>query len=74
MGLSDAMMDAWIRFIRTGDPNHTGMTLWPAYETERRATRIFNEKPALRDDPDQAARLLYQGILYGKPDEKTAPR
>lgn len=64
MALSDSMMDAWIRFIRTGSPVRVAATPWPSYETERRDTMIFDEQSALRNDPDAAVRLLYDGILY----------
>lgn len=64
LGLSETMMQAWIAFARSGNPNPTGMPAWPPYETTRRATMIFNEHSAPQDDPDRAARLLYQGILY----------
>ncbi len=72
--LSDAMMDAWIRFIRTGNPDPTGASSWRAYEPEHRTTRIFDAEPAQRDDPDKDARQLYESILYGRPDETTEPR
>lgn len=61
--LSETMMLAWIAFARSGNPNHSGMAAWPSYDTARRATMIFNTRSAVQDDPDRAARLLYQGIL-----------
>jgi len=64
MELSDTMMNAWIAFIRTGSPNSTGMQVWPVYETQRRATMIFNDRCVVQDDPDKASRLFYKGILY----------
>ena len=63
LALSDAMMDAWIAFIRTGTPSHAGMD-WPAYDGKRRATLIFDESIRVQDNPDQAAYDLYKGILY----------
>jgi len=63
MKLSDAMMDTWLAFIRTGNPNHSGLPEWPIYNTEHRATMLFNEKSVVVDDPDKASRLLYQRLL-----------
>lgn len=33
--LSAQMMDYWIHFARTGDPNHEGASSWPAYDAQR---------------------------------------
>ncbi len=60
MLLSDAVMDAWIAFIRTGNPNPAQTQSWPSYDPARRATMIFNETSAPRDDPDRESRLVYQ--------------
>ncbi|MBF0117679.1 MAG: carboxylesterase/lipase family protein [Desulfobacterales bacterium] len=62
--LSNTMMDVWIAFIRTGNPNIRGMQEWPVYNTQRRGTMIFNEKCVVQDDPDKSGYLLYKGILY----------
>ncbi|CAG0968442.1 acetylcholinesterase [Myxococcaceae bacterium] len=72
MALSDAMMDAWIRFIRTGNPGRAGASTWPAYDTGRRATLIFDEAIALRDDPDATTRRLHDGIPDRTPAGGTA--
>ena len=64
MELSDIMMDAWIAFIRTGNPNHTGMQEWPLYEIPLRATMIFTDRSSVQNDPDKDIRLLFKGIIY----------
>jgi para-nitrobenzyl esterase len=61
MKLSDAMMDAWIAFIRTGNPGTHGLS-WPAYDSQRRATMIFNVESRVQVDPDRDVRLLYKDI------------
>lgn len=63
MALSDAMQDAWIAFARAGDPNHAGLPNWPSYDTERRATMIFNTACELKEDPDKEVRQFYQDLL-----------
>ena len=43
--VADQMSDAWLAFARTGDPG------WPAYDTARRATMMFNVESGVEDDP-----------------------
>jgi para-nitrobenzyl esterase len=62
MGLSDAMMDAWIAFARTGNPNHEGLAGWPVYKLDYRPTMIFNEKSHVLNDPDRSTWFLYENI------------
>jgi para-nitrobenzyl esterase len=39
--VSEKMMDAWIAFARTGNPNNDGIPDWPAYEPGKRSTMVF---------------------------------
>jgi para-nitrobenzyl esterase len=64
MDLSDTMMDAWVAFARSGNPNHAGMQNWPQYEAGQRATMIFNTKSEVVNDPEKDVRLIYKGITY----------
>jgi para-nitrobenzyl esterase len=43
---------AWTSFARTGNPNHSGMPLWPAYTTDGCATMYFNAPCEVRHDPE----------------------
>ena len=36
------MLDAWVAFARTGNPNHDNMPQWPAYNREQRPVMVFN--------------------------------
>jgi para-nitrobenzyl esterase len=58
--LERQMSDAWLAFARTGDPNAPGLPRWPAYDSERRATMVFDSTSRVVDDPDRAIREALQ--------------
>lgn len=60
--LAEQLMDAWIAFARTGNPNHANMPTWPAYDTSERSTMVF-------DAADDAVRA--QVINDTASDERT---
>ena len=41
--LSEVMMNTWIAFVRTGDPNYEGPDTWPMYDRENRQTMLFGK-------------------------------
>jgi len=43
--LSNTMMDAWTRFVSTGDPNGGAITTWPAYDSASDAYLVLDVKP-----------------------------
>ena len=49
--LSEAMMDAWLAFARSGNPAHPGLPEWPSYGPEQRAVMEFGTERRLLDDP-----------------------
>ena len=55
--LSDKMSRAWVAFARTGNPNHKGLPNWPAFNTDQRATMIFNNECKTLNDPGREERL-----------------
>ena len=61
--LRDIMMDAWLAFARTGDPNHPGLPEWPRHDEERRATMQFDRRCEVAEEPFEAERRAWQGIL-----------
>ncbi len=42
--LTDAVMDFWVQFARTGDPNIPGRPDWPVYRAEKPAVLELGEK------------------------------
>jgi len=61
--LSGQMMDAWIAFARGGDPNHAGLPAWPAFDSDRRSTMVFDDPCAVASDPGRARREAWSGRL-----------
>lgn len=60
--LGAKMSDAWIAFARTGNPNHSELPNWPAYDTTDRSTMIFNDANEVVNDPGSAERKLWRKI------------
>jgi para-nitrobenzyl esterase len=59
--LQDRVMDAWLAFARSGDPSHPGLPggRWPAYDSERRTTLLFDRECALEQDPHATERRAW---------------
>jgi len=43
--VSDQIVDHWTQFAKTGNPNKSGSSDWPAFNTEDLHTRVINETP-----------------------------
>ena len=52
LAMSTNMSSAWANFARTGNPSHSGIPKWPAYEKGKRSTMIFNTPCIIKDDPE----------------------
>lgn len=51
--LAAKVSEAWIRFARTGNPNHGGLPHWPAFTAEKGATMVFDNPCAVVDHPNR---------------------
>jgi para-nitrobenzyl esterase len=60
--LAASMSLAWAAFARSGDPNHDGLPEWPAYDTRRRATMLFDVPCRTEHDPRPEERLAWEGM------------
>ena len=58
--LMERMMDAWIAFARTGNPNHKGLPEWIPYSAAERPTMIFDNDCRLVNDPRREDRLAFE--------------
>ncbi|MGH9740622.1 MAG: carboxylesterase/lipase family protein [Candidatus Acidiferrales bacterium] len=58
--LEDKISGAWVAFARTGNPSHSLLPRWPAFNTKERATMILNDECGVVDDPhgDERRALL----------------
>ncbi len=61
--LSEQMMDAWLAFARTGNPNHENIPELPPYDQEKRATILFNKEVTVEQDPYRNERAVWDNIL-----------
>jgi para-nitrobenzyl esterase len=61
--LSGRMMDAWIAFARSGEPGHAGIPDWPAYDTGKRATLVFDRACELAHAPLDTERAAWDGVI-----------
>jgi len=61
--LSGQMMDAWIAFARGGEPGHAGIPSWPTYDTEKRATLVFDRACELSHAPLDLERAAWDGVI-----------
>lgn len=59
--MSDVLMDAFLRFARTGDPG------WPAYDLEMRQTMVFDRVSRVESDPRRWERELFARVPYVQP-------
>jgi len=60
--LCEKIMDAWISFAHTGNPNHDGIPYWPSYDKEKRATLIFNDECKIANALFDEERLAWDGF------------
>lgn len=62
--MSEQMMDAFIAFARTGNPNTPAIPKWTPYSLARRETLVFNVPSRLVDDPRGAERRLFASVPF----------
>jgi para-nitrobenzyl esterase len=61
--LSGAMMDTWIAFARTGNPNNPAMPALSPYTADIRATVLFDNEISVVDDPYGQERAVWDGLM-----------
>lgn len=51
--LSEKMVDAWVAFARTGDPNHAGIPVWAPFAPKTAACMIWDNQVRQEMGPDK---------------------
>jgi para-nitrobenzyl esterase len=64
--LADQASATWAAFARTGDPNHSGIPHWPAYNAIERPTMVIDNEWKVVNDLNREERLA-MGKLTGQP-------
>ncbi len=65
--LSAQMMDAWIAFVRTGDPSHDGIGQWAPYDERDRTTMVFGPSTGAQEAPFEEERSLWASLMATPP-------
>lgn len=55
--LQDRMMGAWHAFMKSGNPNHSGLPQWRPYDAKDHPTMIFDNDCRLVNDPAREERI-----------------
>ena len=61
--VADAMHQAWVAFVKTGDPQHAGIPAWPRHNVSDRPTMQFNVASKLGNNLCAAELALWDGVL-----------
>lgn len=56
--LAAKMSEAWIHFARAGDPNHSGLPYWKAYDPATNGTMVFDNECAFQEHLDDETQKL----------------
>ena len=61
--LAATMHDAWIAFIRDGDPSTPALGEWPTYEPGSRLVMDLDDECGLLADPESEERAAWEGVV-----------
>jgi para-nitrobenzyl esterase len=60
--LAQQMSAAWAAFARTGNPNHPGLPMWPAFSAATYPTMVFGNLSKVVNDPNHDERLALKTL------------
>ncbi len=55
--LADRISGAWVAFARTGNPSHSGIPQWPAFQANQRMTMVIDNEWKVVNDLNRDERL-----------------
>ena len=61
--LANDVHAAWVAFVKTGDPQHSGLPTWPAWDSTQRPTMCFDLAASVDNDPAADERALWDGVI-----------
>ncbi len=61
--LAAATHEAWVAFVKNGDPNHAGLPQWPQYDATSRPTMLLNDPCRVENAPAAEEIALWEGVL-----------
>lgn len=62
--VADQLSTSLIHLARYGDPNHSGLTDWPQYQTPERQTMVFDAISKAKSDPRKIERELFGKVPF----------
>lgn len=54
--LAEKMSASLVQFMKTGNPNGTGLTAWPKYTSAKGETLVLDDECSVQNDPDREPR------------------
>jgi len=65
--IADEMSAAWVAFAKSGNPSHSGIPKWTAWDASQRGTMVFGAGAAkMVNDPGKEERLALKAIADAK--------
>ena len=61
--LTKIMMDTWLAFARSGNPDHDGIPSWPVYDLQKRAIMKLSINPEVIETMGDPLYKIWEGIL-----------
>ena len=61
--LADDVHAAWVAFVKTGDPQHSGLATWPAWDSTQRPTMCFDVAASVENDLAADERAPWDGVI-----------